>query len=1462
VNAILQEPSDHGAENSGAGSGPQSSCTQPTGLIRRTLAAGCALLRATPLLLAPCLVAALSEPVSDASEPYRPIYADPLGEPWRLHTFPELSGLGAQCVAETADGTMWFGTIDGVWSFDGFDWVRHTEQGCPTEGDAICVRGGTEVVVGANTQITQLKGGAWSRLFPPDSDQIRLEVRKIVAGRDGSLWAATSLGALAYVESRWTLYTSPEIAAQLAQQKLASFSVVAFPASVVDKVRPGSLPTVRHDLADICVDPQGRVWMGAEGGEVLCFDQSSAGAGAAARPENSSGQWSVYNESDGMAVGRIPSIVALQDNSVWVVYGADAEHINVYQDSQWRKIALRDAGLPGGCGSPMQTSDGAVWVSGRYVLGAYRDGRWNTYSAPDYPIPQAQNFLLQSSDGALWIGGPNKEIIRVDYQTPKWLTLEDLNFQWESAGGAQWFLHRKGRIVVHSDGDWTSYGPEDGLIDAPVALIGLSSGDVWAAGSHKQTAATSRFDGRQWTRFIHDELSWGVDFRGVMESSDGSVWFSAAVDSSAPAKHRAGILQYKDGQWTHHHEPGREPTSGATVLLPKIPVSPAKLQLLGESRDGRIWAAGNILIAGGPKAWTRIPPSDLQTGSLLSILTTDQRDLWLGSQQFGALRYDGRTWTRSQGAHGLVANSVISLAQATDGSIWAATDRGFSRFDGANWTANALPSRLAIPPHGGSLRASRSGSIWINRCSREWGLRAWPNMLNPVDVASVDFRTTEHRFEGPPPRTSITSAATEEVQHPGSFSVLWTGAAQWRDPSDAQLQYSHRLDDQPWSPFVSERGASFFALPAGDHRLEVRSRDSDFNIDPTPATFHFVVLAPVWRQTWFLGMLVVFAGLIGAQSYRVVRERGRLRRANAELGAEMEERIRTQDEIRATNVRYAKQEAALMSLTRSYALQQASTAELVREIVEVAAHTLGVRLASIWVFGQDERTLVCRECFELDARIHSSGATLTENEFPRFFAEIATGAMFSVEDVNDDDRTREIASSRFPEPGGGAMLNVPIHVSGSVAGFFCAEHAGSPRRWSTDEETFAISAANMISLLFSEEKRHQVEEQLSRSQKMEAIGQLAGGVAHDFNNILAAMIMQIELIRMNKENPHKVVEGLEDMQNSAERAAGLTRQLLLFGSKQMMQPQKLDLNAAVGHVVRMIERLIGEDVVLKLQLLPSPLPVEVDAGMLDQVLVNLAVNARDAMPAGGELVIETTDVTVNDAVPDYQPDARPGRYAQLRVRDTGVGIPPDILPRILDPFFTTKEPGKGTGLGLATVFGIVKQHNGCIRVESEVGTGTTCTILLPYAAGERADERPQPLPAAPINGGHETILLVEDEPKVRRLTQAVLEQHGYKVLTAANGDDAIAIWKEHGERVELLLTDLVMPGGMGGQDVARQIQLDNPDVKVVYMTGYSPVMAGKEMILKDAENFIAKPFTREAILSKIRDCFLGTAGTR
>ncbi|MEO8522451.1 MAG: PAS domain-containing protein, partial [Acidobacteriota bacterium] len=323
-------------------------------------------------------------------------------------------------------------------------------------------------------------------------------------------------------------------------------------------------------------------------------------------------------------------------------------------------------------------------------------------------------------------------------------------------------------------------------------------------------------------------------------------------------------------------------------------------------------------------------------------------------------------------------------------------------------------------------------------------------------------------------------------------------------------------------------------------------------------------------------------------------------------------------------------------------------------------------------------------------------------------------------------------------------------------------------------------------------ERRQLEQQLRQSQKMDAIGQLAGGVAHDFNNILAAIMMQAELAA-SEANPPETRELLEDITASAERAANLTRQLLAFSRRQVMQSQSLDLNEIVISLAKMLQRILGEDVSLQLTLHPQRLVASVDAGMLDQVLLNLVVNARDAMPHGGRLVIETGDGMLSEAAAALIPDAAPGRHLRLRVTDTGRGIDAAHLPRIFEPFFTTKEPGKGTGLGLATVFGIIKQHGGWLAVDSRPGH-TTFNIFLPADSGSGGTAI-ETVPLSRLRRGTGTILLVEDEPSVRQLTCIVLERQGYRVLEASHGAEALRIWDEHPGEVHLLLTDIVMPEG-------------------------------------------------------------------
>jgi PAS domain S-box-containing protein len=384
-------------------------------------------------------------------------------------------------------------------------------------------------------------------------------------------------------------------------------------------------------------------------------------------------------------------------------------------------------------------------------------------------------------------------------------------------------------------------------------------------------------------------------------------------------------------------------------------------------------------------------------------------------------------------------------------------------------------------------------------------------------------------------------------------------------------------------------------------------------------------------------------------------------------------------------------------------------------------------------------------------------------------------------------------------------------------------------------------------------ERTLLEEKFRQSQKMEAIGQLAGGVAHDFNNILAAMMLEAEVASTYDGLPPHVLQLLNDIKVCAERAAGLTRQLLAFSRRQVMQTRRLDLNEVVDSMARMLHRILGEDVRMQVTLHPQPLFVHADAGMLDQVLLNLAINARDAMPGGGRLSIATGERVLSADEARLIPEAFPGRYLRLRVSDTGCGISQDNLPHIFEPFFTTKELGKGTGLGLATVFGIVKQHRGAIVVSSELARGTTFEVLLPAneaALGPFADESAKPA----SRQGTETILLVEDETEVRMLTRIVLERHGYRVLEAPHGVDALQVWERHAGPIQLLLTDMVLPEGLSGRELAAQLEAHHPALKVIFMSGYSADVAGRELKLRPGHHFLQKPFLPSHLLDMVRSC--------
>ncbi len=354
----------------------------------------------------------------------------------------------------------------------------------------------------------------------------------------------------------------------------------------------------------------------------------------------------------------------------------------------------------------------------------------------------------------------------------------------------------------------------------------------------------------------------------------------------------------------------------------------------------------------------------------------------------------------------------------------------------------------------------------------------------------------------------------------------------------------------------------------------------------------------------------------------------------------------------------------------------------------------------------------------------------------------------------------------------------------------------------------------------AEAERQALQSQLIQAQKMEAVGQLAGGIAHDFNNILTAILMHLELLRGDPAVPADVQAALGDLEEAAGRATSLTRQLLMFSRRQIAQKHLLNLNDLVGNLLKMLRRLIGEHISIDFNAAPEGAWVVADGGMLEQVLMNLAVNARDAMREGGHITLTTGVVEYEPGQLQSQLDARPGRFICLSVRDTGCGMDEATLKRIFEPFFTTKEPGAGTGLGLATVYGIVKQHDGWIEVESAVGKGTTFRVVLPATTPDRETTSRQTQSPTMV-GGHETILLTEDDQAVRRLALRVLQRLGYQVLVAGNGQEAIALWSARAGKVDLLLTDMVMPEGLTGFDLAKRLRTENPALKVIVMSGYN-----------------------------------------
>jgi signal transduction histidine kinase len=580
--------------------------------------------------------------------------------------------------------------------------------------------------------------------------------------------------------------------------------------------------------------------------------------------------------------------------------------------------------------------------------------------------------------------------------------------------------------------------------------------------------------------------------------------------------------------------------------------------------------------------------------------------------------------------------------------------------------------------------------------------------------------------------------------------------------------------------------------------------------------------------------------LHGTQFIAMVRD------ITAQARAERE-RERAQEALRGRTDHLLRKQTTLHELGL---LNADSFDQAIAHIAAGAARMMNVARVGLWLFDANGSALV-RQHLHVDGNpVVGAGMRLAAADYPRYFSSLSEGRFVAVADAQRDSRTSEFANAYLEPFGITSMLHVPIRREGRMIGIICYEHIGPIRAWSLEDQDAATSVVDFISIAFETDRRRHLEDQLRQSQKMEAIGLLAGGVAHDFNNLLGVIRGYAEIVAEGLPDENEARDDCQKIITAAKCAADLTRKLLAFSKRQILQVELYDLNDIVGEFSSMLNRIVGEDIEVRVTQHAEPLTVKADAGQIEQVLLNLCSNSRQAMRDGGRLTIDTGHLDLTPAQALQRAHAAAGSYAVLRVADTGPGMNEATLARVFEPFFTTKA--QGTGLGLATVYGIVQQHSGFIDVDSAPDRGTTFSIHLPLQTPQAKPLGADPAAHKP-RGGTETILIAEDEGMLRDLMAESLGQLGYRIMTVADGEEAVREFERHPNEIDLAILDTVMPR-VSGADAYVRMRAVKPHLKAIFISGYAADGARlAELLETERLLFIQKPFSPKAVALKVRE---------
>jgi len=781
-----------------------------------------------------------------ASSNYKPKIAEPITETWRWQNFSELSGKGCQCMVEMPNGTVFFGVSGGIEQYDGLNWKYF--QIAPDFTDipvvSMCVTSDNTIYAGTTRGVKTFKNGKWGQISVMlsfgDSTDFPYNKFPIIESSDHSIWVGSKEGVLRIKDGNYNLYREDKTYIGINKKKDYCYDL---------KKRS------EFDVYSLLEDKAGNIWIGLRDGRVynckLPFNDMNSGL-----------TWNRVDTKGGYRRALFPLIQINNTGKMFIISGAKDGGINISKGKGWEQVSLRKKfNIDNQQNDIIRLKDGTLCIGDIGRVFFVKNDKWSMYERTRLPFPSNRLRLFQTSNNNLWVIGLNNDVWRIDLSYDKWITYYDLNFQAEEKNGNQWFITSEGAAVRYSpkNNSWVQYKESDGLINVPVSIFVTKHGDIWAVGSHNNIAATAYFNGNTWVKQLHPQLSWGIDRRAILEDNDGSLWFGTCSDFDNSKGQFGGLVRYfKDNNsnpvgYKYKYYPCNEEFKLYGIYG------------LAQSGNGDIWAGqlGFYKLNHSTGKWEKIyKPFGLSQNFVDCVKAGVNGDIWVGTRTNGVFRYDyhSKKWIQFTTKNGLSSNSILDIRTESNGNVWIATDKEISHFDGSNWTNNVFPYVFKYMRDGISLRASENGELWVNLSPSVWFRRAlYDERITGGKYG--EFKTTRYNPDKLQPSTQITFAM-DRVAQPGNVILSWTANNLWKTTPETQIQFSYRFDDGQWSSFSGKTSEIFLSLPSGKHVFEVKSRNRDMNVDPTPASVTFYVEPPIWKTPWFIILILSFLATI------------------------------------------------------------------------------------------------------------------------------------------------------------------------------------------------------------------------------------------------------------------------------------------------------------------------------------------------------------------------------------------------------------------------------------------------------------------------------------------------------------------------------------------------------------------------------------------------------------------------